>query len=315
MPVELGYACLNTALGKEGSFRDMTQATFRQKGLEYASWLALENVTNLCKILEWNSKNGIRVYRMSSSMFPWDTEYALENLPNWYEIRETLELAGKIARGSGQRLSFHPGQFNVLSSLTDKVVDNTIGILTRHGEIMDVMNLPRDHGAKINVHVGSAQGGKDAALDRFCRAFQRLPQTARTRLTVENDDKPSMFTVYDLYAGAYQKVGVPVVMDFHHARLNRSLVPGTQTPIPEKLEFMRAQSTWGSIIPVTHYSESARDYMILLGPGAGKLPSPCAHSDYVKGPIPDFPEFTHHCVIEAKMKEQALLRIRGNLSP
>jgi len=309
MPVELGYACLNTALGRDGSFRTMTKATFAARGLPWASWLSLENVTNLCKILRWNADHGVRLYRMSSNMFPWDTEYRLHELPDWFEIRNTLELAGQIARDTGQRLSFHPGQFNVLASENPHVVQNSIGVLSRHAEIMDVMGLPLSHEAKINIHVGSAQGGKDLSLQRFCRSWELLPDNLKRRLTVENDDKPGMFTVNELFHGVWAHVGVPIVMDFHHARLNRSKIGGHA--LSEECEFKRAQSTWGSIIPTTHYSESAASFL----PPGGKPPPPMAHSDYVNGPIPDFAGYTHHCVIEAKMKEQALLRIRGNLPP
>ena len=148
---------------------------------------------------------------MSSDMMPWMSEYELSDLPNYQEICALLKAVGKLAMDNGQRLSFHPGQFCVLASPSEKVVLNAINELNKSAQIMDLMGLPKSRMAKINIHVGGAYGDKKSALDRFCKNFLRLQPSAQARLTVENDDKGNMYSVKDLYYGVYGVVGIPIV--------------------------------------------------------------------------------------------------------
>ena len=161
-----------------------------------------------------------------------------------------------------------------------------------------MLGLPRTPYAKLNIHVGAAYGDKPFALDNFCRNFERLPESVRTRLTVENDDKPSLYSTKELYEGVYERIGIPIVFDYHHHMLH----PGGQTE-QEALEL--ALSTWpANITPVVHYAESRS-----VEQNNPKI-KPQAHSDYVSGPINDY----GHCIdimIEAKHKELALLKYRN----
>ena len=215
-----GYCCINTTLRTEKpsitTNRSMIKRTYADKGIVYASELALQNVKDLVKIINWNNKNGIKLFRISSDMFPWMSEYELSDLPEYNKIKNILRGAGKIAMDNGQRLTFHPGPFDVLASLTQRVVDKCIIDLNKHGEIMDLLGLPRDHSAPINIHVNTTQGGKNEAMERFCENFTLLNESVRTRLVVENDDKESQYTTEDLHEGVYSKVGVPVTFDYHH---------------------------------------------------------------------------------------------------
>ena len=54
--INLGYCCINLTLASEGirTSRSMIQRTFKAKGINYASELALENVKDLHKIIRWN---------------------------------------------------------------------------------------------------------------------------------------------------------------------------------------------------------------------------------------------------------------------
>ena len=81
--MNLGYACINVTLAEQGitTNRGMIRKTFLEKGIAYASVLALQNVQALYKILEWNIQNGIKVFRVTSELFPWASEYKLEDLP------------------------------------------------------------------------------------------------------------------------------------------------------------------------------------------------------------------------------------------
>ncbi len=294
MPSRLGYACLNMTLGKEGGFRSMIKKTWMEKGLEHASRLGVDNSVTLCRIIEWNNRFGVKVYRMSSDMFPWASEYRFEDLPDWLEIRSNLERAGKLARDGGQRLSFHPGQFNCLTSNSEKVIENCIRDLAIHGVLMDVIGMPRSPGAKINIHLGGSFGDRESAMDRWCSNWGRIPASVQSRLTIENDDKANLFSVSDIHRGIYSRLGVPIVMDFHHAKFRRS------EGMSERDEFLMAASTWPEgIRPVTHYSESATK--------EGKDVNPTAHSDLVYDEIPDY-GLEFDCVIEAKAKELAVFK-------
>ena len=124
----IGYACINMTLGKSGvtTNRGCIQRTFKSKGIEYVSKLALANVTDLEKVVHWNEQNGFKFYRISSSLFPWMSEYELEDLPDWDAIKTVLQRIGKAVTsvgGTGQRLEFHPSNFIILASPNPKTVE------------------------------------------------------------------------------------------------------------------------------------------------------------------------------------------------
>lgn len=254
MESQLGYACINTQLRKSGIFtsRTMVKRTFQSKGISYASELALANAKDLVEIIKWNHANGIKLFRMSSGMFPWMSEYQLSDLPDYTKISNVLKGAGSLAKTYGQRLSFHPGQFVVLASKSDTVVENSIGELNQHAEVMDLLGLPQSHYAKINIHIGGAYGDKQSAMDRFCKNFKRLSPGAQARLTVENDDKASMFSVVDLYHGVHKVIGIPIVFDYHHHKFCTG-------DLTEQAALHLAAKTWSEgIKQCVHYSESRR---------------------------------------------------------
>ena len=106
----VGYACINMTLAKEGIMtnRDAIKRTFITKGLDHISKLCLANVTDLYKIVQWNTENGFQFYRISSGLFPGMTEYEFDDLPDWPAIKETLLKVGAWASEHGQRMEFHP---------------------------------------------------------------------------------------------------------------------------------------------------------------------------------------------------------------
>ena len=299
MTVNLGYACINTELQKQKvcSNRGMIKRTFKAKGVAYASELALINVKALKKIIEWNNDNGIKVYRMTSCLFPWMSEYDIFTLPDIDAIADTMSEAGEIAMSGGQRLSFHPGPFNCLASPSDEVVQKTIAELNAHSTQMDLMGLPESPQAKINIHVGGAYGEHDKALDRFCHNFARLAQNTQARLTVENDDRPSLYSTKMLYDGVFSKVGIPIVFDSHHHELG-----------PQDIDyhdaFYLARDTWQSrgVKQQCHHSNSKRDY-------EDSSVRASAHSDWYYTPFENFKEPVD-VVLECKKKEQALLKYK-----
>ncbi len=124
----LGYACINMQLRKQNIFAGRTcrKATFEEKGLEYVGELGLQNIRDLYQIVQWNSRNNIKLYRIGSDIFPWQSEYKLEQLPQYSKILNILKAIGDFVKKDGQRLSFHPGPFNILGSTKPEVVERTI---------------------------------------------------------------------------------------------------------------------------------------------------------------------------------------------
>ena len=286
--LNLGYACINVQLAEEGisTNRGMIRRTFQQKGVAYASQLALQNVQALYQILQWNLQQGIRVFRITSELFPWASEYPLEQMPEFSAIREVLEACGRLPI----RLSTHPGPFNKMAG-SGPTLENTIRDLEIHAQLFDLMGLPPSHWNKINIHVGGAYGDKAESLKRFAANFQRLSNGLRQRLTVENDDKPGLYTVADLMA-LHEMTGIPIVFDYFHHRLHNG-------GMPEEEAFRLAYSTW-DLRPVFHYSSSRRDHEEPTAPKE-------AHADYVYEPINTYGKDVD-IVLEAKMKEKALER-------
>ena len=162
--MNLGYACINMNLSNPKQFgsdrekittnRSMIKRTFQEKGVGYVSELALQNVIDLNHIIKWNEKHNIKFFRMSSEIFPWASEYKWEDLPDIKMIKVWLENAGLMAEEYGQRLTSHPGPFNVLTSPHSHVVDNCINDLSIHGEVFDLIGLSRTPFNKINIHIG-----------------------------------------------------------------------------------------------------------------------------------------------------------------
>ena len=295
MAKQLGYACINMNLSKEGIScnRSMIRRTFDAKGVEYASELIIENIKNLLKIVHWNNENNIKVYRMSSDMMPWMSEYELSDLPDFQEICALLKAVGKLAMDNNQRLSFHPGQFCVLASPNEDVVLNAMNELNKSAQIMDLMGLPKSRMAKINIHVGGAYGDKKSALERFCKNFLRLQPSAQARLTVENDDKGNMYSVKDLYDGVYKVVGIPIVFDYFHHKF----CTGGMT---EEEALKLAVSTWPKgIKPCTHYSESRRAEQKLV------IEQICENNNITIEQMQDWPTLTGMYKEFSKIKEQA----------
>ena len=286
--MNLGYACINMSMGKKVTTnRTMVNRTFKEKGLDYVSELALLNAKDIIKILEWNRQNGIKFFRLSSALIPWGDQLDLTQLKDYKEIKSELKKAGDFAKYWGIRITSHPGPFNVLVSPKESVVEKTIADLELHGKVFDMMGLSKTPYNKINIHCNGVYGDKIAAMDRFCKNFKRLSNSVRSRLTVENDDKASMYSVCDLMY-IHEKIGIPIVFDYHHYKF----CPGVLSE-DEALEV--AASTWPrGITPVVHYSESKE----------GNKPQ--AHSDYIKQ-LPNTYGINVDIMVEAKAKELAIL--------
>ena len=292
--VNLGYACINMELAEKGisTNRGMIKKTFKSKGVEYASELALKNLQDLLKVLHWNSKNGVKVYRMSSCLFPWMSEYEFVDMPNFKEIKTICEAVGKFSKESGQRLSFHPGHFDILPSQNPDAVKRTIKDLDQHSQIMDLMSLRKDHYNTINIHIGGAYGSKEVTMDRFCKNFLLLQESTRKRLTVENDDKVNMYSAKDLHTGVFLKISIPIIFDYHHHRMCNG-------GLSEEEALKLSTTTWTEgIVPLTHYSSSKKEH-------EDSKSKAQAHAEYIYEKIESY-GLVLDIEVEAKAKERAI---------
>jgi UV DNA damage endonuclease len=230
---------------------------------------------------------------MTSDLFPWVSEYEISDLPDYLSIKESLERSGKMSKEYDQRLTFHPSPYSVLASQNESVVIKALKELRQHGEIMDLMGLERSTYYPINIHVNTAKPSKEEAAERFCKNFERLDESAKSRLVVENDDKKSAFNPTDLYNLIYKRIGIPITFDFHHHFCNPD-------DLSQKESLELSLSTWGETQAITHYSDSRKIYEDISAKDV-------AHSDWIWNEINTY-GFNFFVEFEVKMKEIALLK-------
>jgi UV DNA damage endonuclease len=298
--LNMGYCCINVYLRKLGIFcsRTCRLETIKQRGIAYSYELAKQNLEDMACILRWNYNNNIYLYRMSSEMFPFATH------PDYYknydleQFKETLYKIGIIAKECKQQLTFHPGQYNQLSSERESVVEKSIIEIDFHAKIMELIGVNKN--GIIIIHGGGKSGGQEKALQRFEKNFIRLSKSSQERLVLENCEMA--YSVEDLLPMC-KKLKIPIVLDYHHHNIN----PGTKDLTYLTSEILEIWDARG-IIPLFHLSESrvgiTKD---------DSITARRAHSDYIENLPNELLELLKtrqiNLDIEAKMKEQAVLRI------
>lgn len=297
--LRLGLCCLFK--NEPVKFRTTTARALtgllRNQQLLKLSDICLHNARNLELALKTVQGLGIGAFRIMSPLFPRMTHpevgYSMEQLPDGETILATLETCRIVAQEHKIRLSFHPDQFVVLSSPTPVVLDNSVQELAYHGWLADRLGVDL-----INIHAGGVYGDKQAALQRLGEALKLLPESVRSRLTVENDDVS--YTPQDLLPFC-NKHAIPLVYDVHHHRCN----PDGLTVEEATAE---AAQTW---------VQSGREqYCHISSPKTGwGSTNPKPHADYIS--IADFPDYWYGRVmtvdVEAKAKELAVVRLMGEL--
>jgi UV DNA damage endonuclease len=298
----IGYCCIplgcNQGLKKKDQIlvnRSMIRKTFDAKGLPYVSELIILNLKDTLKVLDWNLKNNIYIYRMSSDSFPWMSEYMFEELPNFNVISNLLKSIGDKVKSNGMRVSYHPGPFNILASTRQDVINKAIVELNQHAELMDLMGLEQSTFYPINIHIGTTQPSREVAAKKFCESFQLLSDSCKKRLTVENDDSPNQYSVKMLYDWVHKEIGIPIVFDQHHFNYG----PQDQT-MEEALNL--AYSTWSTRC-LTHMSSSKKIEDIK---GVAT-----AHADFIYESIQTF-GLDFDIEIEAKAKDLAVFKYRND---
>jgi UV DNA damage repair endonuclease len=225
----------------------------------------------------------MRMVRLGSEMLQ---GYTHESWKAWWQqpdiqlhLERIFAPIGERARALDVRLSFHPGQFCVLASENDNIVERSIEEFEYHADMARWMGYGatwHDHGFKINVHL-SGKGGPA----KFLRTLDRLSPEARNLITIENDEITNGLDV--TLAVAHR---VALVLDIHHHWINTGEYISAQDSRTE-----RVIESWRGVRPACHYSVSREDVLVdhcsrtrpdladLLGRGYKKSKLR-AHSDF-----------------------------------
>jgi len=242
--MKIGYPCLNRSLGCTPSrtFRLASYSTQRlRESLGY-------NLECLQRILEFNRSSGLLFLRITSDLVPF-ASHPVCAFPWPEEFARRFAALGAFIRRHGMRISMHPDQFTLINSPDEGIFRRSAAELAYHARVLDLLGL--DLTARIQIHAGGVYGDKQASLDRFCARFEKLDETIRRRLAVENDDR--LYRVADCLLIS-RRTGVPVLFDSFHHRLNSR---GEGVAEAQAL----AAATWKRRdgLPMVDYSSQKRD--------------------------------------------------------
>lgn len=212
--IRVGYACINVSL-KE-SFKSFRLAAVEKKDEEKITDVMWHNIRLLRKIIDYNIKHNIYIYRVSSDLVPFCTQpyvkalYEERVLQN-KEMRQYFTDIHYLREKYQLRLSIHPSQFNVLSSPKKDVVTRSIAEINEQTKWIKLLG-----GNNVVIHVGGSYGNKEEALKRF---KAHVGYVDAKLLSIENDDRT--YNTYDVWK-LCQELKLKWVYDYHHCRCNVS---------------------------------------------------------------------------------------------
>ena len=300
-PIQLGLCCLNICMREQTpsvfSSRKMIIRTVKEKGINVLKEKIIQNLKDTLKLIEWNELNGIKVFRLSSELFPHKTNPKVEDYDYDFAL-DLLKQIGQLARKYNQRLTFHPGQYNVVGTPDKKAFNHTVEDLKYHADLLDFMGM--DESSVMVVHGGGVYGDKEKTKERWCRQYNMLPENVKKRLVLENCER--CFSIKDCLEIS-RKINIPVVFDTHHFECYKKLHPDEKFK-SASFYMLFILNSWKrrGIKPKFHISEQ----------GSGR----CGHhSDYIEV-IPNYllkiPEkygVDIDIMVEAKMKEKAIFKL------
>ena len=248
--MSIGYACL--VVGVTGT--KMSRVMKKNATEEKLNEVTLHNLLALEKMIDYNIKNGIKLYRISSDVIPFGSS-PVNSLPWWEIFKKDFERIGRKIKESGMRVSFHPGQYTVLNSPTEETVARAIEDLQYHNRVLECLGVNYEH--KIVLHIGGVYEDKEKASQRFMENFQKLDPAIKQRLIIENDDR--LYTIEDVLSIAKQ-IRIPVVYDNLHHTVNPS---GNLSSDAEWI--LEAGKTWREEDgkQKVHYSQQALDNVLV----------------------------------------------------
>ena len=253
--MNLSLCCISNILAEQGhKFRTMTFKSFsskeRSESLEKLSGIVINNFNTAEKIVRHCKENNIQGYRLSSDLCPVikhpDVMLALEDLPNYSEIDKSIKDLSLAIKETEIRVSAHPSEYITLTSDDDIKINHSIVDLELHAEIFDRLELSKSYYNPLNIHIRKEGDAKDLS-QTFMRNYNRLSESVKSRLVLENNDTGNTWTVKNLKKYIYNDYGIPVTFDnLHHEMLNHD--------VSHYDAFFEAYSTW-NCTPIFHYSE------------------------------------------------------------
>jgi UV DNA damage repair endonuclease len=193
----------------------------------------------------------LRMVRLSSDILPvytqcdWSFFYKLPDVRAYCE-REFGKV-GDLARKMGVRLSMHPGQFTVLASESDDIVNRSIEEFEYHVDMARWMGYGKSfQDFKINVHI-SGRRGPQGIID----TLSRLTPEARNCITIENDENS-----WGIESSIELEKHCALVLDIHHhwVRTGEYIQPSDD-------RCQRIVDSWRGIRPAMHYSVSREEWL------------------------------------------------------
>ena len=226
-----------------------------QEVAEQKLWdLMIQNIESTRKLVTrvGTLNEHLRMVRISSDILPvytqadWSYFWRRPDVVAYCE-RHFREV-GDIARRHNVRLSFHPGQFTVLASDNEGIVQRSIEEFEYHVDMARWMGFGQQfQDLKINVHISGRQGPEGIR-----RAYGRLSPEARNTITIENEENSwgldDCLTISDL---------VPIVLDIHHHWIREG-----EYILPSDDRVSKVVDSWRGLRPTMHYSVSREDYLV-----------------------------------------------------
>lgn len=297
MKIRLGYVALSKSMDLTSS-HTITYTNFEKENMPYNKLYDVinDNLDALTEILNYNIKNNIHFYRLTSKLVPLATHKNV-NFDYIKPFINKFKYIGNLIKTNSLRVDVHPDQFTVLNSTNKEIVANSIINLKYHYKILEALNIKNKI---IILHIGGAQFGKDNSIKRFINNFNKLPNYLKKCIAIENDDK--IFNITDcLYISRI--LNIPIVFDYHHYICNNN---------NEKLEsfILEVFNTWHNKTPKIHFSS----------PKSNLKKEFRSHNDYID--ISSFISFIEKIkyinrdfdiMIEAKGKDAALFRLVSQL--
>ena len=200
--------------------------------------------------------NELRMVRLGSDVLPVYTEptwcyfWKLPDVVNYCE--SNFANVGKRAKALDVRLSMHPGQFTVLASDNDDIVNRSIEEFEYHVDVIRWMGYGQSfQDFKCNVHISGRKG--PAGIQSV---LPRLSPEARNTITIENDEMS-----WGIEASLELANDVALVLDIHH-----HWVATGEYISPTDDRYLRMIDSWRGMRPVIHYSVSREDYLVGANP-------------------------------------------------
>ena len=197
-----------------------------------------------------------RMVRLGSEMLQGYTE---KNWIDWWQRKEVQDHCAKIfapvgeaARKHDVKISFHPGQFCVLASVTPDIVERSILEFEYHVDLARWMGYGKTwhDGCKINVHI-SGKLGPEGLL----KVFPRLSKEAQNLITIENDEMS-----HGLEQSLVLEKHLALVLDIHH-----HLIRAEEYIDPKDDRVKRVIDSWRGVRPTMHYSYFRDEALAMAG--------------------------------------------------